>query len=275
MLMIFERARRRIVVSISDAEINEGSSEGGILKREYGFPQGLTYSFAKDHHGSFLSVSFKRFEDPGVLCRITVGQPVKETLMLWKLAHLPGVIISGHTVRLMNMRRVDLINRLVFELRKIGPDLWATDPHESEDERRSREGRLEGMAKAVPALFNERTSGEIIPGDIDSLTSETLYYTGVWHKERDIEKEALCSGCDRWHDKDEMTEVRPGVAICPECKWSPKVLEGLAISDTERFRIFHGICDGCRNVYEKEDLAFVTPGGNLCVPCLSVKGWFK
>lgn len=72
-----------------------------------------------------------------------------------------------------------------------------------------------------------------------------------------------------------MSEVRPGLVICPECKWDPKALEDLNVTDTERIRISYGICDGCRNVYEKEDLAFVTPGGNLCIPCLSVKGWFK
>ena len=275
MFMFFERARRVIKVDISEAEINEGLFENGIVNRSYGFPQGLIYSFSKSHHGFFLGVSFERFEDQGVLCRLTVGQPVKETLTLWKLAHLPGVTISGHQVRLVNRRRVDLIKKLVFELRKVGPDLWATDTRETEDERRSREERLERMATAVPELFNDRTSGEIIPGDIDSLTSETLYYNGKWIKERDLEIEAVCNACDRWFSKEEMTEVRPGLVICPECKWDPKVLGGLKISDAELFRVFHGICDGCRNVYKKEDLAHVTPGGDLCIACLSANGWFR
>ena len=136
-------------------------------------------------------------------------------------------------------------------------------------------GTANNPAKAVPELFNDRTSGEIIPGDIDSLTSETLYYNDKWIKERDLEREAVCSGCDRWYSKEEMTEVRPGLVICPECKWDPKVLGDLKISDPELFRIFRGICDGCRNVYEKDDLAHVTPGGNLCMACLSVQGWFR
>ncbi len=132
------------------------------------------------------------------------------------------------------------------------------------------------MANAAPDVFNDKTSGMIIPGNSASVKSEILYDSdGKLALKHDPEKDAACIGCNRWFLKEEMIEVRLGLIICPECRWNPLVLGKLEVTEPEFFRIFNGICEGCGNVLEKEDLTFVTPGGNLCLECLSAKGWFK
>ncbi len=120
MLIYWSNIEDFIRVEILNTELNEGRSVGGgWIRRVYGVPQSLTYTFEKREDELILAVEFGRYKDPGFLSKITLGQHVKEALMLWKLAHMPGAMISGHEGRLMDGRALDLIKTVIFRLDEI------------------------------------------------------------------------------------------------------------------------------------------------------------
>jgi len=166
------KARQLLHVLSAGAEFAGKPVEGAPFRRRFGGSQGVAFIFEKTMKGLFLYVSFDRYKDPGVLCRITNGQSVGELQVLWKLAHLPRAKIFGSKVMLPDGRSVELIDTVGFELRKVWEGVWESEKNETEANRRLRQMRLNRLGDEVPGMFSERPLGAVAEAGNELLFSD-------------------------------------------------------------------------------------------------------
>jgi hypothetical protein len=275
MLIILDRAARVLRVSLNEDELEEGYHDNGRVERVYRFRRSLKFTFEKIRKSMYLEVAFGLAQELEFLFKITYGLPVKETQLLWKLAHLPGVIVSAGAAPLVDGRKVELINKVLFRLRRTGDDLWETDRSESEGQREFRETRLKRMAAVAPGTFNEETAAVFIPGNPGSFSSEIIADDrGGLREERDPDECAECDGCERIFSEEDLTEVRRGLFLCFYCRTNPRIVGKFGLSADELIGVDNGICDWCGEVAEKDELTELAPAGNLCLTCLLTRGLF-
>jgi hypothetical protein len=271
------RSKNLLYVLFDDDELVEKHLEGGLFRRRYKCPQGVTLTFEKSEKGFFLYVSFDRYKDPGVLSQIANGQSVEELQLLWELAHLPCAKMFGSNVLLPDGRSVELIDTVKFELRKVMDGLWASGESESEVDRRSRQMRLNRLRDGLPRIFSERGPGVNVTSQAESPRGEVIFTNkgtetgrgahsgGQFQPDND-------STSERGIEAKEQKEAAPERRFDPEkrpidlpTKAEPQVDAPIVPEKRDPSEIAE--CDGCEKLYCEGDLTEVRPGIWLCQFC--------
>jgi hypothetical protein len=258
-------ARRLLYVLFNNAEFTEKPFEGARFRRQFGDPQCLTFTFEKTGKGFFLYINFSRTKEPAVLTQITNGQTVGEMQLLLRLADLPRAKIFGSKVLLPDGRSADLIDTVGFELRKVWEGAWKSENNETEVIRRLRLMRLNRLRDEVPGIFGDWSPGVNIAAGKELLFSTRQPADRVLEgvpkvdapglpEERNPDELADCDRCEELCYERELTEIEPGLYLCPHClpyycgETRPVLVPGEPCGPGSR------ACDGGRLIFGKGDL---------------------
>lgn len=155
MVIILEKPQNRLIVLLDGIDCVEGPVGQKVTRLTYGPPEGMRFTLEWNEYGPFVSIFFDCWNDPEILRKIQSGQVPCELQRLWELAHLPCAVISTAGVVLPDGRRVELINRVLFELKKTGDWALEAERHEAMVDQRRRQMRLETIRKKVPGVCAE------------------------------------------------------------------------------------------------------------------------
>jgi len=220
--------RELLHVHFNNAEFTEKPFEDALFRRQFGLPQGLTFTLEKTGKGFFLYVSFGRYQDPAVLSRIADGQTVGELQLLLKLADLPRAKILGSEAMLPDGRSVEIIDTVEFQLRQVWDGVWESEKNETEVYRRLRKMKLNRLKDEVPGIFGDWSPGEKIvagkvllfstgqPADPAPEGGPNVDAPGL-PEERNPDELADCDRCEELCYERELTEIEPGLYLCPHC----------------------------------------------------------
>lgn len=284
------KARNLLNVLFKNAEFTEKPFDGALFRRQFGVPQGVTFTFEKTGKGFFLYINFDRYKDPAVLSQIANGRSVGELQVLWKLGHLPRAKIFSSKVLLPDGRSVELIDNVGFELRKVQEGAWESENNETEVNRSLRQMRLNRLRDEIAGQFDAMSLGADVTAGKELLFSDTLTESepgtrssgpfptvdapGI-SKERNPDEIANCDRCEKFYCEEDLAEVQPGFYLCPFCLENPVAAMELGLTADRRFGIGKKKCDGCRGMFKKNDLTEVEPGRWLCLVCSSIGGFLK
>jgi hypothetical protein len=244
------KARNLLHVLFNNAEFTKKPFEGALFRRHFRVPQGLKFTFEKTGKGFFLYIKFDRYMDPAVLSQIANGRSVRELQVLWKLAHLPRAKTFRSKILLPDGRRVELIDSVRFELRKVREGAWESEKNELEVYRRLRQMRLNRLRDEVPGLFSAMSlSADLMAGKEllfrDALTeiepetqisgSFPMVDAPSISEERDPDEIANCDRCEKLYYEEDLAEVQPGFYLCPFCLENPVAPMELGLIADRRF----------------------------------------
>jgi formylmethanofuran dehydrogenase subunit E len=271
------RSKNLLNVLFDDDELVEKHLEGGLFRRRYECPQGVTLTFEKSEKGFFLYVSFDRYKDPEVLSQIANGQSVEEFQVLWELAHLPCAKMFGSNVLLPDGCSVELIDTVKFELRKVMDGLWASGESESEVDRRNRQMRLNRVRDGVPRIFRERVPGVNVTSQAESARGEVIFTNKGTETESAIQRNRMDQAgkdpaSERALETKEQQETAPERRFEPEkpaADLPPKAEPQVDAPGVPEKRDPDEIaeCDRCERLFYEDELTEVRLGLFLCKYC--------
>ena len=290
MEIYLEKARNLLYVLFNNAEFTKKPFDGALFRRHFEVPLGLKFTFEKTVKGFFLYIKFDRYMDPAVLSQIAHGRSVRELQVLWKLAHLPRAKTFRSKVLLPDGRRVELIDTVRFELRKVREGAWESEKNETAVYRRLRQMRFNRLRDEVPGIFSAMSLGADLMAGKELLFRDAL--TEIEHEaqssgtfpmvdapsiseERDPDEIANCDRCEKLFYEEDLAEVQPGFYLCPFCLENPVAAMELGLIADRRFGVGNKKCDGCRGLFKKNGLTEVEPGRWLCLVCSSIGGFLK
>jgi len=264
-----ERSGKFLMFLFSQAELAKKDLEGGLFRSRYGSSRGVTFTFEKRAIGMFLYVSFDRFKDAKVLKRISGGRPVAELQLLSKLAHLPGAKIYTAEVPLPDGRKVDLIDTVKFELRKIADVVWESRGTESEVEKLRRQMTLKSLSEGLPGFYLECGTDRVFA---TQPTSETIFAHRVKEIKIPQAEEALPSAPEPGPSGQGMAppERVPGSVERSDDLPREEGLEppvGPAGVSEDRNPSEIADCDGCGELFCERELIEIKPGVYVCQTC--------
>jgi hypothetical protein len=265
------KSKKLLRIDLDETELAEKELSESLFKRRCESPQGVIFTFEMGKNGCSLHVGFDHLKDPEVLGRITDGRVVGELLVLWKFAHLPSARLYSLIIQLPDGREVELIDNVGFELRRVGDRAWETRGDESENDRRSRGMRLNRLKDGATGIYGEKAAEEFIASQAQPARDEIVFSEkGI----REPNELADCEGCEKLFPERELTEIRPGLCLCPSCRIDYATVMKLGLTPGELSNLGLEPCDGCNEMFAEYDLVEDDQGRKLCSAC-STSGVFS